>query len=44
MISIASTYAAANDDACESLKASAIQNSGWQNNNNNNKQKSPPEE
>jgi hypothetical protein len=41
MISIASNYAAANDDAYESLKASAIQNTGRRNNN---KRKSPPEE
>jgi hypothetical protein len=42
MISIASNYAAADDDARESLKASAIQNSGrW---NNNNKIKSPHQE
>jgi hypothetical protein len=41
MISIASNYAAADDDARESLKASAIQNTGkW----NNNKRESPPEE
>jgi hypothetical protein len=42
MITIASNYAAADDDAHESLKASAIQNTGkW---NNSNKQKNPPEE
>jgi hypothetical protein len=42
MISIASNYAATDDDARESLKVSAIQNTGqW---NNNNKRKSPPEE
>jgi hypothetical protein len=47
MISIASNYVADDDDAHESLKASAIQNSGrWNNNNNNNnnKRKSVPEE
>jgi hypothetical protein len=33
MISIASNYAAADDDTRESLKAYAIQNSGWRNNN-----------
>jgi hypothetical protein len=42
MISIASNYAATAADAHESLKASAIQNTGRQNNNN--KRKSPPEE
>jgi hypothetical protein len=42
MITIASNYAAADDDACESLKASAIQNTGKQNNSN--KRKNPPEE
>jgi hypothetical protein len=42
MITITSNYAAANDDARESLKASAIQNSGKRNNNN--KRKNPPEE
>jgi hypothetical protein len=41
-ITIASNYAAADDDACESLKASAIQNTGKRNNNN--KRKNPPEE
>jgi hypothetical protein len=41
MISIASNYAAADDNARESLKASAIQNIGWRNSN---KRKSPPEE
>jgi hypothetical protein len=42
MITIASNYAAADDDARESLKASAIQNTGkW---NNSNKWKNPPEE
>jgi hypothetical protein len=42
MITIASNYAAADDDAHESLKASAIQNTGkW---NNSNKRKNPPEE
>jgi hypothetical protein len=41
MITIASNYAATDDDARESLKASAIQNTGKQNNN---KRKSPPEE
>jgi hypothetical protein len=44
MISIASNYVADDDDAHESLKASAIQNSGRWNNNNNNKRKSVPEE
>jgi hypothetical protein len=43
MISIASSYAAADNDDHESLKASTIQNSGWRNNNNN-KRKTPPEE
>jgi hypothetical protein len=42
MITIASNYAAADDDARESLKASTIQNTGKQNNSN--KQKNPPEE
>jgi hypothetical protein len=42
MITIPSNYAAADDDACESLKASSIQNTGKQNNNN--KCKNPPEE
>jgi hypothetical protein len=42
MITIASNYAATDDDACESLKASAIQNTGKRNNSN--KQKNPPEE
>jgi hypothetical protein len=42
MITIASNYAATDDDARESLKASAIQNTGKQNNNN--KRKNPPEE
>jgi hypothetical protein len=42
MITIASNYAAADDDARESLKASAIQNTGKRNNSN--KQKNPPEE
>jgi hypothetical protein len=42
MITIASNYMAAIDDSRESLKASAIQNTGkW---NNNNKWKNPPEE
>jgi hypothetical protein len=42
MITIASNYAAADDDARESLKASAIQNTRkW---NNSNKRKNPPEE
>jgi hypothetical protein len=42
MITIASNYAAADDDARESLKACAIQNTGkW---NNRNKRKNPPEE
>jgi hypothetical protein len=42
MITIASNYAAADDDARESLKASAIQNTRkW---NNSNKWKNPPEE
>jgi hypothetical protein len=35
MITIVSNYAAADDDARESLKASAIQNTGKRNNNNN---------
>jgi hypothetical protein len=42
MITIASKYVAAADDACESLKASAIQNTGKRNNSN--KRKNPPEE
>jgi hypothetical protein len=42
MITIASNYAAADDDARESMKASAIQNTGKQNSSN--KQKNPPEE
>jgi hypothetical protein len=42
MITIASNYAAADDDARESLKASAIQNTGKRNNSN--KRKNPPEE
>jgi hypothetical protein len=42
MITIASNYVAADDDARESLKASAIQNTGKRNNNN--KWKNPPEE
>jgi hypothetical protein len=42
MITIASNYAAAADDARESLKASAIQNTGKRNSNN--KRKNPPEE
>jgi hypothetical protein len=42
MITIASNYTAADDDARESLKASAIQNTGKQNHSN--KQKNPPEE
>jgi hypothetical protein len=42
MITIASNYAAADDDARESLKASAIQNTGKRNNSN--KWKNPPEE
>jgi hypothetical protein len=41
MITIASNYAATDDDARESLKASAIQNTGKRNNN---KRKSLPEE
>jgi hypothetical protein len=42
MITIASNYAAIDDDARESLKASAIQNTRkW---NSSNKQKNPPEE
>jgi hypothetical protein len=41
MITIASNYAAADDDAHESLKASAIQNTGKRNNSN--KRKYPPE-
>jgi hypothetical protein len=42
MITIESNYVAAADDAHESLKASAIQNTGKQNNSN--KRKNPPEE
>jgi hypothetical protein len=42
MITIASNYAAADDDARESLKASAIQNTGKRNSSN--KRKNPPEE
>jgi hypothetical protein len=42
MITIASNYAATAADARESLKASAIQNTGKRNNSN--KQKNPPEE
>jgi hypothetical protein len=42
MITIASNYAAADDDARESLKASAIQNTGKRNNSN--KCKNLPEE
>jgi hypothetical protein len=42
MITIASNYAAADDDARESLKASAIQNTGKRNNSN--KRKNPLEE
>jgi hypothetical protein len=42
MITIASNYVAADDDARESLKASTIQNSGK--GNNSNKQKNLPEE
>jgi hypothetical protein len=42
MITIASNYAAADDDAHESLKASAIQNTGKRNNNN--KRRNPQEE
>jgi hypothetical protein len=42
MITIASNYAAADDDARKSLKASAIQNTGKRNNSN--KWKNPPEE
>jgi hypothetical protein len=42
MITIASNYAATDDDARESLKASAIQNMGKRNNSN--KRKNPPEE
>jgi hypothetical protein len=42
MITIATNYAAADDDARESLKASAIQNNGKRNNSN--KRKNPPEE
>jgi hypothetical protein len=40
MITIASNYAATDDDARESLKASAIQNTGKQSNSN--KRKNPP--
>jgi hypothetical protein len=42
MITIASNYVATDDDARESLKASAIQNTGKRNNSN--KRKNPPEE
>jgi hypothetical protein len=42
MITIASNYAAAADDARESLKVSAIQNTGKRNSSN--KRKNPPEE
>jgi hypothetical protein len=42
MIIIASNYATADDDAHESLKASAIQNTGKRNSSN--KWKNPPEE
>jgi hypothetical protein len=42
MITIASNYAAADDDARESLKASAIQNTRKRNSSN--KWKNPPEE
>jgi hypothetical protein len=42
MITIASNYAAADDDTHESLKAFAIQNTGKRNNSN--KRKNPPEE
>jgi hypothetical protein len=42
MITIASNYAATDDDARESLKASTIQNTGKRNNSN--KQKNLPEE
>jgi hypothetical protein len=42
MITIASNYAAADDNARESLKASAIQNTRKRNNSN--KRKNPPEE
>jgi hypothetical protein len=42
MITIASNYTAADDDARESLKASTIQNTRKQNNSN--KPKNPPEE
>jgi hypothetical protein len=42
MITVASNYVAADDDTRESLKASAIQNTG--NQNNSNKRKNPPEE
>jgi hypothetical protein len=42
MITIASNYAAADDDAHELLKASAIQNTGKRNNSN--KWKNLPEE
>jgi hypothetical protein len=42
MITITSNYAAADDDARESLKASVIQNTGKRNNSN--KRKNPPEE
>jgi hypothetical protein len=42
MITIASNYTAADDDARESLKASAIQNTGKRNSSN--KRKNPPEE
>jgi hypothetical protein len=42
MITIARNYASADDNARESLRASAIQNTGKRNNSN--KQKNPPEE
>jgi hypothetical protein len=42
MITIAGNYAATDDDACESLKASAIQNTGKRNNSN--KRNNPLEE
>jgi hypothetical protein len=42
MITIASNYVTADNDARESLKASAIQNTGKRNNSN--KRKNPPEE
>jgi hypothetical protein len=44
MISLANNYAIADDDACESLKACTIQNSGQWNNNNNKRENLPQEQ